>query len=119
LKSLVASGLDPYAGLMHAPKPGRKSLVYDFSEIYKPLAVHAVLQASRIRKLRTFRGSSKLTPKTIEALIKQLYHRLHVLGERYYRRKNIWIHPMNEANKLKQAIVKGVPYNPYTYKPPA
>jgi len=117
LKAIVANGLDPYAGLIHTPKPGRTSFVYDLSEIYKPLAIHSVLQASRIYKLKTYRGSSKLTPKTIEALVKQLYYRLHTLGEKIYKRKNIWIHPIKEAEKLKKTLTRNEPYKPYVYKP--
>lgn len=118
-KALVAAGLDPYAGFMHTPRPGRHSLVYDFSEIYKPLAIHAILQASRITRLKTFRGSSRLTPKSLEAITKQLYYKLHTLGEKYYKRKNIWIHPIQEANKIKQVLTKQTIYKPYIYKPPA
>lgn len=116
-KALVAAGLDPYAGFMHTHRPGRLSLVYDFSEIYKPLAVHAVLQASRIRRLKTFRSTRHLTPRSVEALVKQLYHRLHVLTEKTYKRKNIWTHMLQEARRLQQAITKNIPYKPYTYTP--
>jgi len=35
--ALIVAGLDPYAGLMHTPKSGKESLVYDYSEMYKPL----------------------------------------------------------------------------------
>ncbi len=116
-KALVAAGLDPYAGFMHTHRPGRHSLVYDFSEIYKPLAIHAVLQASRIRRLKTFRSSRRLTPRSIEALTKQLYHRLYVLTEKTYKRKNIWTHVLQEARRLQQALAKNLPYKPYIYSP--
>lgn len=117
VKSIVAAGLDPYAGFMHTPKPGRTSLVYDFSELYKPLAIHAVLQASRIRKLKTIRGTTRLTPRSIEALVRQLYHRLHMLSEKTYKRKTIWMHPMKEAYNLRRALEKDLSYKPFTYKP--
>jgi len=116
-KALAAAGLDPYAGFMHSHRPGRLSLTYDFSEIYKPLAVHAVLQASRIRRLKTFHSTSHLTPRSIEALVKQLYHRLHTLTEKTYRRKNIWTHMLQEAQHLQQSLTKKTPYKPYTYTP--
>ena len=116
-EALVAAGLDSYAGFMHVHKPGRLSLVYDFSEVYKPLAIHAVLQASRIRKLRNFRSSHRLTPRSIEALVKQLYHRLHVLTKKTYNRKNIWTHMLQEARRLQRALVKNLPYKPHVYTP--
>ncbi len=116
-KALVAAGLDPYAGFMHSHRPGRLSLVYDFSEIYKPLAIHAVLQASRIKKLKTFRASNHLTPYSIEAILRQLYHRLHVLTEKTYKRKNIWTHMLLEARRFQYALTRNLPYKPYKYTP--
>ncbi len=35
--SIIYSGLDPYAGLLHTDKSGRESLVYDYSEPFKPI----------------------------------------------------------------------------------
>ncbi|MEM3974876.1 MAG: CRISPR-associated endonuclease Cas1, partial [Ignisphaera sp.] len=62
-KAIVATGLDPFYGLIHVLKSGRLSLTYDISEIFKPLAIHTIIQASRKANLRTLRGSRMLTPK--------------------------------------------------------
>ncbi len=40
---LVLAGLDPYAGFLHTDRSGKESLVYDFSEMFKPLAVDKLL----------------------------------------------------------------------------
>ncbi len=37
--ALIVAGLDPYAGFFHRPKSGRESMVYDYSEMFKPVAV--------------------------------------------------------------------------------
>ena len=116
-KALVAAGLDPYAGFMHSPRPGKLSLVYDFSELYKPLAIHSVIQASRRRVIKTYRGSARLTPRSIEVLVSQLYHRLHLESEKRYKRKSIWIHPIREAHNFQKALTRKEPYKPYTYNP--
>lgn len=42
-KALAIAGLDPYAGYIHKDRSGRESLVYDFSEMFKPSAVDRVL----------------------------------------------------------------------------
>ena len=42
-RSLVYAGLDPYMGVLHADKSGRLSLVYDVSDMFKPVAVDYVL----------------------------------------------------------------------------
>jgi CRISPR-associated protein Cas1 len=41
--ALIVAGLDPYAGFLHADRSGRESLVYDFSDPFKPVAVDYVL----------------------------------------------------------------------------
>jgi CRISPR-associated protein Cas1 len=42
-KSLVLAGLDPYAGFLHADRSGKESLVYDYSEMFKQVAVDRLL----------------------------------------------------------------------------
>lgn len=42
-RALVLAGLDPYAGFLHADRSGRESLVYDYSEMFKPSAVDRLL----------------------------------------------------------------------------
>ena len=42
-RALVIAGLDPYAGYIHKDRSGRESLVYDFSEMFKPSVVDRAL----------------------------------------------------------------------------
>ncbi|GAY26343.1 CRISPR-associated endonuclease Cas1 [Desulfurococcaceae archaeon AG1] len=42
-KALVIAGLDPYAGYIHKDRSGKESLVYDFSEMFKPSVVDRAL----------------------------------------------------------------------------
>jgi len=42
-RALVLAGLDPYAGFLHADRSGKESMVYDFSEMFKPPAVDRLL----------------------------------------------------------------------------
>jgi CRISPR-associated protein Cas1 len=116
-KGIVVNGLDPFYGLLHTSKPGRTSLTYDLSEIFKPIAVHTVIQASRKVNITTFRGSRLLRPRTIEALIARLYNKLSEESEALYKRRSIWQLPLREVNKFKEAVLKGLNYEPYTYNP--
>ncbi len=50
-RALVYAGLDPYMGVLHADKSGRPSLVYDVSDMFKPVAVDYAMVAS-LGKLR-------------------------------------------------------------------
>ena len=114
-KSLSVAGLDPFAGFLHTHRPGKTSLTYDFTEIYKPLAIHAVLKTINRRKLK--QQKDRLTPETIEALTLHLYAALRRLSEKYHKRKNIWAHPIREAHKLATTLKTNTEYTPYTYDP--
>jgi len=116
-KAIVTNGLDPFYGLIHVLKSGRLSLTYDLSEIFKPIVLHAIIQASRRARLRTFRGSRLLKPKTIEILTKYLYYRLSKESEKRYKRKSIWYLPLMEVRNFKNAIMKEIKYEPYIYNP--
>ena len=50
------AGLDPYAGFLHADRPGKEKLVYDMMEEFRPLVVDRVV-VSLAREMRpaTFR----------------------------------------------------------------
>ena len=41
--ALVVAGFDPYAGFLHVDRSGRLSLVYDYSDTFKPVAVDKAL----------------------------------------------------------------------------
>ncbi|MEM1528017.1 MAG: CRISPR-associated endonuclease Cas1 [Zestosphaera sp.] len=116
-KAIVATGLDPFYGLIHTLRSGRVSLVYDLSEIFKPLAIHTIIQVGRKARLRTIRGSRILTSKTIEVLVTYLYSKLSREGEKLYKRKSIWILPMREVKKFKDSILKKFRYEAYVYDP--
>ena len=44
--ALIVAGLDPYAGFLHADRSGKPSLVYDYSDTFKPVAVDKALFVS-------------------------------------------------------------------------
>ncbi len=46
-KYLVIAGLDPYLGFVHKDRPGSESLVYDFSEMFKPYIDFILVRAFR------------------------------------------------------------------------
>ena len=41
--ALIVAGLDPYAGLLHTDRSGKPSLVYDYSDTYKPVTIDKAL----------------------------------------------------------------------------
>lgn len=56
--ALTVAGLDPYAGFLHRDRSGRPSLVYDYSDTYKPIAVDKALTVNPDPGLfETYRGA--------------------------------------------------------------
>ncbi|WP_338602935.1 CRISPR-associated endonuclease Cas1 [Sulfolobus tengchongensis] len=107
--ALVSVGLDPFYGLMHSNSPGKYSLTYDFSEMFKPFAIHVVI--TTIRKgfpisldKRGYLNSSSLTILTknfYEMMIKR-----KIRGVVYVK-----------ANELKKSIMEYKSFTPYIYRP--
>ncbi len=112
--ALVAAGLDPYAGFMHVKKSGRLSLVYDFSEQYKPVIIHSVLSGIQRIKNPMVTGEGLLDPRSTAYLSKTIYSWLN----KYRRsigmsiRKNIYV----KAHELAESLRSGTVFQGYTYK---
>ena len=51
-KALTVTGLDVYAGLFHTLRSGKSSLVYDFSEMFKPKLSVSVLTKVNFNKIK-------------------------------------------------------------------
>jgi len=111
--ALIAAGLDPYAGVMHAERAGRTSLTYDFSEMFKPVAIHAVIVASRTADLKVGRDGY-LVKNSLSVVTKALYRNLR-------RRLPTWRHTVRgyiyrKAWELRANVEKGEKFTPFTYK---
>ena len=78
-RALVLAGLDPYGGFMHAPKSGKTTLVFDFIEQFRPVAVDKPLIFAAPR-LEVYAGTltreSRRAVATVvlEALARPHYH---------------------------------------------
>ena len=110
--ALIAAGLDPYAGLLHVEQPGRPSLVYDFSEMFKPVAIHAVIAVARRSKL-SLDKEGYLKKEGLELLTKHLFTILHKRKGKRSVRGEIY----GKANELKKFVLEAVDFHPFIYKP--
>jgi len=110
--ALIASGLDPYVGIIHSERAGRTSLTYDFSEMFKPIAIHATVMASRVSKLSVDR-SGYLTKKSLETVTRFIYRALRRKHRKwkYTARGEIYA----KAWELRQNIEKGTSFKPFIY----
>lgn len=110
--ALVAAGLDPYVGVIHSERAGRTSLTYDFSEMFKPIAIHATVTALRTGRIE-MDGKGYLKKNSLEAVTKELYKLLKRKHRtwRYTAKGEIYA----KAWELRQNIEKGLEFKPFIY----
>ncbi|WP_244263100.1 CRISPR-associated endonuclease Cas1 [Saccharolobus islandicus] len=106
--ALIAVGLDPYAGVMHSNFPGRLSFTYDFSEMFKSVAVHVVISSSRRVKL-SLDKKGYLSKESAEYITKYLYTIL--------RKKKVRSAIYRLAYKVRKFVTDLVDFEPFIYKP--
>jgi len=111
--ALISAGLDPYAGIIHSERPGRVALTYDYSEMFKPLAIHATVTSSRIASLKLGRDGY-LTKTGLKVLTKSIYRLLK--RKPPTRRHTVRAQIYFKAWELRNNIVKATKFTPYTYR---
>ncbi len=112
---LIAAGLDPYAGFIHSVRSGKASLVYDFSEQYKPFIIHLVVSGMKRVKNPSISDEGYLDPRTISYLSKMINSwinkRRREIGMSI--RRNIYL----KSKELADALRSGYIYSSFIYKP--
>ena len=83
-RALILVGLDPYGGFLHAEKSGKETLVFDFMEQFRPVAVDRPLIANLSRmKLEVIRGFlSYESRRQVAAVVLETFNTPHVYGKR-------------------------------------
>jgi len=75
--AVIYAGLDPYAGFLHADRPGKEKLVYDIMEEFRPLVVdRVVVSLSREMKPGHFQGDFRMTKDGLKMASSAFYGRL-------------------------------------------
>lgn len=112
--ALVGSGLDPYAGFMHSERSGRPSLVYDFSEMFKPAFVHAVLYASLKARSLSVGEDGLLEPRSTAYVSKVVFSWIKKRRRRVKHsiRESIYL----KAFELAKSIREGSSFSGYIYR---
>ncbi len=105
--ALIVAGLDPYAGFLHADRSGRESLVYDYSEPFKPVAVDLVLLTRFSRTMfetmhgsLTYEARKELSAKILENMEKPY---TDALGKRRKLRDHIYAYAWSLASSIRQS----------------
>ncbi|MCH1772195.1 CRISPR-associated endonuclease Cas1 [Metallosphaera sp. D4-4] len=103
--ALIAVGFDPYFGVMHKNMAGRVSLTYDFSEMFKPIGIHAVFATKNL----TLDNKGYLAKDSALTLTKHLYEIII--------KKKVKIAIYRKANELRKFVTENKDFTPYAYKP--
>jgi CRISPR-associated protein Cas1 len=111
--ALIASGLDPYVGIIHTERAGKTSLTYDFSEMFKPIAAHVVSVASRTAKI-SLDPKGYLNLDSLEVVTRTLYKTLKRKQEKGQRILRECIYA--KAWELRQSIETAKKFEPFIYR---
>ncbi len=107
--ALVGAGFDPYAGLVHRERSGKRSFVFDFSEMFKPAGIYVV--ASLVRSQRLELEGDFLNRESIQK-VSQVFYEIFESKKYAVRR---WIY--SKAWELRDSIEKGRKFQSYVFKP--
>ena len=110
-RGLVIAGLDPYMGVLHADKSGRPSLTYDYSDMFKPVAVDRVV-LGRLGRLRIRVENGVLDREArrslAAAVLEGFERRLRIRGRR--RRLTLGDALLDYAWRLARSFREEEPY---------
>ncbi|ABU82250.1 CRISPR-associated endonuclease Cas1 [Ignicoccus hospitalis] len=107
--ALVGAGLDPYAGLIHRERAGKLSFVYDFSEMFKPMAIYVMATAIRTYKIEL--EGDFLNKESLQK-VTQLFYSIFE-SKKYSVRK--WVYA--KAWQLRDAIESGKEFKAFVFRP--
>jgi CRISPR-associated protein Cas1 len=110
--AIINAGLEPYAGFLHSPRPGKPSLVLDLMEEYRAWVVD--------RTVIKLRGETETRGDLTPALKKKVIHGIHkTFATRYhYRGKRMRLESILQRNvyHLVGAFMQQKQYRPYTFR---
>ncbi len=104
--ALTVAGLDPYAGFLHVDRSGRESLVYDYSDPFKPVAVDLPLTLRYNPQLfelvhgsLSYEARKKLASRILENMEKPY---TDAYGKRRRLRDHVYAYAWSLASSLRR-----------------
>jgi len=112
--ALVVAGLDPYAGFLHTDRSGKMSLVFDYSDMFKPVAVDKALFTSHEPGLFDLYGGS-LSYSARRGIAERVLKALSApVRDGEYRRRPLRDHVYSYAWSLAEALRSQGSYRAFT-----
>ena len=116
-RALLASGLDPTYGLHHKTRYSTP-LVFDYTEMYKPIAIHAVIKYLRkTNKLPELDEEGYISKESMNTLMKEFYSilRAKIRETKIIPYKAIYVNALKLAKRIRTKD-NTIRYT-YTYNP--
>ncbi|MCL6451018.1 MAG: CRISPR-associated endonuclease Cas1 [Acetobacteraceae bacterium] len=111
--ALLLAGLDPFAGYLHADRPGKPSLVLDFVEEFRQQVVDRAVMALLVRGFEPVMEDGRLSVETRRELARRVLERLEA-EDRYEGKKHRLRTIMQmQARHLATFLRREGPYRPY------
>ncbi len=105
-RAVFMTGLNPYIGFLHKPRPGRLSLIFDVMEEFRPLIDRIIISCSR-------RTPGKLKPLADNDREEEGVANVFKLVYEEFQRRNI-IQAINvQARRLLNYVLREEPYTCY------
>jgi len=117
-RAVVLAGLDPYAGFIHADRPGKPSLVLDLIEEFRAPVVDRCIFAMANRRTRLEVDKEGLLPQPVRrAVAENVLERLDK-PERYERKKVALRHIIQSQARHVATFVRGerAAYRPFVVR---
>ncbi len=123
LTAVYYSGLDPFAGFLHADRPGRISLVFDLMEEFRQFVVdRVVLKVINLGILKPDEvltspplGYGKLTEKAKKVMVEQIDEQLRRRVYHKGKRMRITTIIKRQVEDVKRYLLKKIPrYEPFS-----
>ncbi|MGC9012660.1 CRISPR-associated endonuclease Cas1 [Thermogladius sp.] len=115
-RALLAAGLDPTTGLHHKTRYSIP-LVYDYSEMFKPVAVHAAIKAmSKAGRLPGLDKDGYLTKESMRFLFEEFFYifKARIRGAKITPHRAVYVNAFRLAARIRGD--KSAKYT-FTYNP--
>jgi CRISPR-associated protein Cas1 len=112
-QAVMLAGLDPFAGFLHADRPGKPSMVLDLMEEFRaPVVDRAVISALNLGQAFEIEDG-RLTPDARRSLAKRILERLHTAEAFEGKRFQLGTIIQMQARAVASFVRGEQPYRPF------
>lgn len=114
--ALILAGLDPFGGFLHVDRPGKKSLVFDFMEEFRPAVVDKVVIALINKGTAPGMEDGMLTADTRRLLADKINERLEMSEQFQGKKQRLKTIIQLQARRIATFVRGEAKYKPFVSK---